>query len=575
MAGQCTILNGAANGQFCEINVTATTAGAYKIISTNGTSSSLNYEVKVSDSSDNEITGRTWTKQIYLMQSCSMVEYASNGNSCGIPDGSVTPPVDYVSGSARDLTLYAVNDAGNIYEINLYQYQGISSQILLDAAGNVATAGTCDSAYISQGRSADDADAIPGDPIHLAQAANCAKYRLFFEPPNVDLPVSAQSADGLLQVLPVAPNPSATSVADLQPSLDTATLVSSLQFVESQTATNKAGTLQFDLSPNFSGNYTIQVDVNNNGDYDDAIDYKFSSSAPGGAENTNIQVTFGGKNGQGADISPNQTIKFRIKFDRLAETHLNLLDLERLGGLTITAINGTNAGDSTVYWDDTELVQYTDGSTIPWTTTLIVDGRAGVDSAVAGGVHGWEYGVNPRTGRATSSNAWGDNRYIDTWVYLQTDIASNLTVTADAMYTVDFVSNGGTSVSFQKVVPADTATEPSEPTRERFDFECWYLTADFSGDCYDFDAPVTTNITLYAKWTEDAKCEYNDSIYADDESCIKPDEPIVPTEPTDPDEPVPGKPDTGIMSISQNPIVIILTGFLVLGGTIAFYKKVI
>jgi uncharacterized repeat protein (TIGR02543 family) len=579
IAGQCSVPDGVVgttNGASCPIDIVASASGVYKIFSTNGFDAGLNYEIKVSDSSDNEITGRTWTNQVYLYQGCSIAEYTGNavngGNTCGTANGSEVKPVDYTSNLPRDLNFYAVNNAGNIYEVNLYKYQGFTSIISLDAAGNVTTAGSCTSAYESQGYGG-IANALEGDPANPAKG-NCAKFRLFYEEPNADLPVSAQSADGLLQILPVEAHSNTDPIASLTPSLDASTLVSNMQFSENLAATNKAGTLSFDISPNFSGNYIIQIDTNNNGSFNDLVDRTVDASAAGGSANNNISVDFDGKNGQGADISPNQTIKFRIKFDRLAETHLVLNDAEGLGGLTITAINGANAGDSTVYWNDTELVQYTGGTALPWGTTPVVDGHAGVNSAVAGGVHGWDYVLtSPTTGRPTTNSEWGDNRAIDTWVYLQTDIASNLTVTAGAMYTVDFVSNGGSSVPFQKVVPADTATEPTDPTRSHFTFSGWFTNSNLT-NLYDFTLPVNSNKTLYAKWTEDAKCEYNDAIYADDENCVKPDEPVVPTEP---DDTIPGKPDTGVNGaiFATSSVIILVIGGLVMAqltGVVAIIR---
>ena len=66
-------------------------------------------------------------------------------------------------------------------------------------------------------------------------------------------------------------------------------------------------------------------------------------------------------------------------------------------------------------------------------------------------------------------------------------------------YTVKFNSDGGTSVSSQKVNPNEKATEPSPITKYGFIFEGWYL----NNNKYDFNTPVTGNITLKAKWSED------------------------------------------------------------------------
>lgn len=69
-------------------------------------------------------------------------------------------------------------------------------------------------------------------------------------------------------------------------------------------------------------------------------------------------------------------------------------------------------------------------------------------------------------------------------------------------YTVTFESNGGSEVEAQVVEEGATATEPENPTMEGYVFEDWYLDEDWT-QLYDFDAPITEDITLYAAWEED------------------------------------------------------------------------
>ena len=69
------------------------------------------------------------------------------------------------------------------------------------------------------------------------------------------------------------------------------------------------------------------------------------------------------------------------------------------------------------------------------------------------------------------------------------------------VYTVKFNSNGGPAVSSQKVKPNEMITEPDTITRYGFIFEGWYL----NNVKFDFTTPITQNITLVAKWSEDPK----------------------------------------------------------------------
>lgn len=67
-------------------------------------------------------------------------------------------------------------------------------------------------------------------------------------------------------------------------------------------------------------------------------------------------------------------------------------------------------------------------------------------------------------------------------------------------YTVTFNSNGGTAVA-ERHVDDDNNTpvaEPTSPTKTGYKFVGWYNEA--LTEAYNFDNPVTGNITLYAKW---------------------------------------------------------------------------
>lgn len=68
-------------------------------------------------------------------------------------------------------------------------------------------------------------------------------------------------------------------------------------------------------------------------------------------------------------------------------------------------------------------------------------------------------------------------------------------------HTVEFNSNGGSTVSSQQVKTGDKAFEPETPTLKWYDFIGWYsdeaLTVKFS-----FETLITKNTTLYAKWQQ-------------------------------------------------------------------------
>lgn len=79
------------------------------------------------------------------------------------------------------------------------------------------------------------------------------------------------------------------------------------------------------------------------------------------------------------------------------------------------------------------------------------------------------------------------------------DVTVDVTYTAKD-YTVTSESNGGSTVPSQTVKYNETANKPADPTKSGYTFAGWYTEEKLTNK-YDFAAPVTGNITLYAKWT--------------------------------------------------------------------------
>lgn len=86
-----------------------------------------------------------------------------------------------------------------------------------------------------------------------------------------------------------------------------------------------------------------------------------------------------------------------------------------------------------------------------------------------------------------------------------TPISQNITlyaryVSAEAQtYTVTFDSNGDTEVPPQTVLEGEKATKPADPTYLSNEFDGWYIDKNFDKE-FDFNTPITGDITLYAKW---------------------------------------------------------------------------
>lgn len=81
-------------------------------------------------------------------------------------------------------------------------------------------------------------------------------------------------------------------------------------------------------------------------------------------------------------------------------------------------------------------------------------------------------------------------------------VTKSMTVKVRQLFTVTFDPMGGNPVPpIQKIPSGKTALKPQNPSRTDFAFEGWYLKNAASP--YDFNTPVTGNITLYAKWKAD------------------------------------------------------------------------
>ena len=80
----------------------------------------------------------------------------------------------------------------------------------------------------------------------------------------------------------------------------------------------------------------------------------------------------------------------------------------------------------------------------------------------------------------------------------------DVTVTVSDGCLIRFESNGGSAVPDQTVTLGGKITKPADPTRDGMTLEGWYSDMDLLHR-WDFDKDtVSGNMTLYAKWTEQA-----------------------------------------------------------------------
>ena len=94
---------------------------------------------------------------------------------------------------------------------------------------------------------------------------------------------------------------------------------------------------------------------------------------------------------------------------------------------------------------------------------------------------------------------YGVNSYRGTFTMPSEDVSLKFATTS-ANKTVTFNSNGGSAVATQTVAHGSKATKPADPTKDGYTFEGWYSNSACT-TAYDFNSAVTTDLTLYAKWT--------------------------------------------------------------------------
>ena len=111
------------------------------------------------------------------------------------------------------------------------------------------------------------------------------------------------------------------------------------------------------------------------------------------------------------------------------------------------------------------------------------------------------------TAKDSSGNvltANGDGSYTVTkpgkYTFTAATGAGQTTVETRTVYSITFDSNGGSSVDRQLVVSGGKVTQPADPTRIGYTFDCWLS----GGTDWDFGSQVTTNLALTANWTLDA-----------------------------------------------------------------------
>ncbi len=179
-------------------------------------------------------------------------------------------------------------------------------------------------------------------------------------------------------------------------------------------------------------------------------------------------------------------------------------------GYTFAGWNTRSNGNGTTYAAGSSLTIGAANDTLfaKWTLTMFtVTFNSNGGSAVASQIVNYDsLATLPTPAPAKTGygfSGWYSDSLLTTAYNFSTPVTTSITLYAKwsiDLYTVKFNSNGGTAVDSQNVTYNSTATAPTPPTQNGFIFAGWYsdqaLTIQFN-----FMTPITSSITLYAKWT--------------------------------------------------------------------------
>lgn len=333
------------------------------------------WHIRVLDSGGNEIPGRIWAEQ-----------WAFGNTGFG----------------TRNFTVHYLSEFGGLYQATFRGHRGWAFRIRATNRGVMFNDGSCLSAYRSvpiAGSIEAGAGGVPeinGDD-YLLDSPECrelglVRYRAFYgEAPAADLPESTTNwADGRTEQTWVYPDYQSPVISDVAFTRD---------------GLSNVGTFSGELSGQ-SGTLRLMLDLNNDGDFDDAVDRIDEFAVGLGA----FEYDWDGLDGNGDAVAIGQDFAVRIELAGEAEIHFIDDDVEgRTGGIEVIRLNGPDAPDTHINWDDSYLPPIRRTSTSPLTGTQ-------VDST--GGAHAWPF----------DGDGWGNSRVIDDWMYVYPSAAADLDI---------------------------------------------------------------------------------------------------------------------------------------------------
>ena len=100
-----------------------------------------------------------------------------------------------------------------------------------------------------------------------------------------------------------------------------------------------------------------------------------------------------------------------------------------------------------------------------------------------------------------------DAALTDAWPFAVGVVKADMTLYArwsnpgEKVYTVSFDTDGGSEIEAVSVLEKETVAQPANPAKTGFEFDGWYSDPE-KVTVYDFESPVTADMTLYGKWAK-------------------------------------------------------------------------
>ena len=183
---------------------------------------------------------------------------------------------------------------------------------------------------------------------------------------------------------------------------------------------------------------------------------------------------------------------------------LSIIDLSNMSVKQIAKADGKELGFES---KSTPLVSTHDGETYVYFTLNGAEGNW-PNYTTGGGVYMYKLGDTEATEVFVPGSGYANycmaSVVCDEYGNLYyTNDSGHLFCVKSQAHRVKFDSQGGSSVDSQTPASGSTVTKPADPTREGYAFGGWYADAACT-KAYDFATAVTSDMTLYAKWTKNA-----------------------------------------------------------------------